>query len=159
VLQFAHSIRLLIAVLSNLTNQTFFSFRDWRQKMRKLALTVIALALTGSAHAADMSARKAAPPPAPARNWAGSYIGFNGGGVWGTTRPGLVVQNMGVGPGGAVGYFNVPNIPGVVAGASNQFNNTGSMFGGHFGYLLQAGNFKMHLIPSLSTNRSAQIGY
>jgi len=87
------------------------------------ALAAAALALTGSAHAA---------PP----NWAGYYIGFNGGAVEGTTNTGLGVIN---GPGPF--YFTPGNIPAVVAGGTNQFNNTGSMFGGQFGYMLQAGNF------------------
>jgi outer membrane immunogenic protein len=96
------------------------------------ALAAAALAFTGPAHAADMPAVKAAPPPAP--TWEGYYIGFNGGGVWGITTTDIAVFN---GPG--LGYFNVPNIPGVQAGARNSFNNSGSIFGGQIGMLWQKG--------------------
>lgn len=49
--------------------------------MKKLALSLIAIAgLTGQALAADMAV-KAAPPIAPLMTWTGFYVGINGGGA------------------------------------------------------------------------------
>ena len=49
--------------------------------MKKLALSLIAVAgLTGPALAADMAV-KALPPVAPLMTWTGFYVGINGGGA------------------------------------------------------------------------------
>ncbi|KAF2992274.1 outer membrane beta-barrel protein [Methylocystis sp. MJC1] len=55
--------------------------------MKKIALSVAALALTaGSALSADLPSRKAPPvlppPPPPAPLWTGFYVGLNAGGTW-----------------------------------------------------------------------------
>jgi outer membrane immunogenic protein len=54
--------------------------------MKKIALSVAALALTaGSALAADLPSRKAPPayiPPPPPPLWTGFYVGLNAGGTW-----------------------------------------------------------------------------
>jgi outer membrane immunogenic protein len=54
--------------------------------MKKIALSVAALALTaGSALAADLPSRKGPPmlpPPPPPPMWTGFYVGLNAGGTW-----------------------------------------------------------------------------
>ena len=54
--------------------------------MKKIAYSLAALALTaGSALAADLPSRKAAPilpPPPPPPMWTGFYVGLNAGGTW-----------------------------------------------------------------------------
>src|SRR6202790_1412705 len=80
----------------------------WGKTMRKLVLATAALALTGSAYAADMPLLKAPPMVAP--SWTGLYIGINGGGEWGRVDPGLVVPPNGyTGPPGGpgLGNFNI----------------------------------------------------
>jgi outer membrane immunogenic protein len=55
-------------------------------KLLLVSIALIALALTGSANAADMPVKAPvykAPPPVPAYNWTGFYIGGYGGGAWG----------------------------------------------------------------------------
>jgi outer membrane immunogenic protein len=81
--------------------------------MKKIALSVAALAIsTGSALAADLPSRKAAPvlppPPPPAPMWTGFYVGLNAGGTWADSNR----QTIGVGP--------VAFTPGFPAGNADQ---------------------------------------
>jgi outer membrane immunogenic protein len=67
--------------------------------MKKIALSVAALAISaGSALAADLPSRKAPPllppPPPPAPLWTGFYVGLNAGGTWANSN----LQTLGVGP-------------------------------------------------------------
>jgi outer membrane immunogenic protein len=74
--------------------------------MKKLLLALTAAAaLTGSAYAADLSARmpmKAPPPAVPVASWTGCYIGGGGGyGVWNQENQGFfdpVLARRGAGP-------------------------------------------------------------
>ena len=91
---------------------------------------IAALALTGSAYAADMQApvyRKAPPPIMQVYSWTGFYIGLNGGYSWGrsTTTASLFNDTTGV----------------LLATATNKFNLNGGVFGGQAGYNWQSGNF------------------
>src|SRR5579872_1649273 len=52
------------------------------------SLGLLAIALTGAAHAADLSAPPMiykGPPPAPSYMWQGFYLGANGGFAWGSS--------------------------------------------------------------------------
>jgi outer membrane immunogenic protein len=55
---------------------------SWVFVMRKFAISVAALAFSGSAFAADMAVKAPPAPPPPAYNWTGAYIGANIGGGW-----------------------------------------------------------------------------
>src|SRR5450631_411138 len=101
--------------------------------MRKLAIVAAALALSGSAYAADMPLLKA-PPMAAAPSWTGWYIGVNGGGVWGRSDPGLALASN-AGGGLALGDFGA-----ITALTSAPMNNSGGLAGGQVGYLLQSGS-------------------
>jgi outer membrane immunogenic protein len=84
---------------------------------------IAALALTGSALAADMPLK--APPPALSMfNWTGFYLGLDGGYSWGRSRTRATVSN----------------VTGDLGTASNSFNLDGGIFGGQIGYNWQAGN-------------------
>jgi len=89
-------------------------------------VAIAALAFAGLAHAAPPMPPPGPPPFVP--QWAGYYIGVNGGGIEGTTRTGinLTFPNS---------YFNVGNQPQVNATADGSFNNSGSIIGGQFGYM------------------------
>lgn len=94
--------------------------------MKKLLLGMIgAVALSGSAMAADLAARPyKAPPPyiAPIYDWTGFYIGGNGG--WGRTH-----NCWGVIPAGGVLV------------ADGCIDRDGGMLGGQVGYRWQSGQF------------------
>jgi outer membrane immunogenic protein len=49
------------------------------------AATIAVLAALTPARAADLPLPEKMPPPSPATNWSGFYIGLEGGGVWGHT--------------------------------------------------------------------------
>lgn len=76
--------------------------------MKKFALGMLAaVAMTGSAFAADMAPRYTkAPPPAPVvvYSWTGCYIGGNVGGGWERTR-----QNPRIGQNGPAGFIPLPD--------------------------------------------------
>jgi outer membrane immunogenic protein len=84
------------------------------------ALTVALAATTITAHAADLPARPAYPPPAaaPVYNWTGIYLGINGGYGWGSQDPLSLITNQ-----------------------YDEFNTdmNGWMFGGTFGAQIQSG--------------------
>jgi outer membrane immunogenic protein len=53
--------------------------------MKKLMIaTALVASMAGFAQAADMYVK--APPPAPAYNWTGWYVGINGGGAWSSSE-------------------------------------------------------------------------
>ncbi len=97
--------------------------------MKKILLSAVALAaLTGSALAADLPSRKAAPvlpPPPPPPMWTGFYAGLNIGGGWGA--------------GG--GNSNIWNLDGMNGGVTNNIggrNGSGGVIGGgQIGYNYQ----------------------
>ncbi|PPQ35065.1 outer membrane immunogenic protein [Rhodoblastus acidophilus] len=78
--------------------------------MRNVLLSTVAvLALTGSAIAADLPSRKAAPAyiaPVPAFSWTGFYVGIEGGADFLSTKDaaGVKVDRTGGLLGGVVGY-------------------------------------------------------
>jgi outer membrane immunogenic protein len=100
--------------------------------MRKLAIAAAALAVSGSAYAADMPLLKAPPKAAAPPSWSGFYIGVNGGYDWGHTDTGLVIS------GG--GFFAGTAGPATIQSSSNQIQNSGGLAGGQVGYLLQLGS-------------------
>ena len=91
---------------------------------------IAALALTGTANAADMPApvyRKAPPPVVQVYSWTGFYIGLNGGYSWGhSDTTGSLFNNTS----GAL----------IVTGQT-KFNLNGGVFGGQAGYNWQSGSF------------------
>jgi outer membrane immunogenic protein len=103
--------------------------------MKRLLFAVSMLAAgTMAASAADMAPYTKAPVmPAPVASWGGFYIGINGGGAWGRTDTSLAATN------GAVGFFDLVNIPGVNAAGNNRINSSGGIAGGQIGYLWQGG--------------------
>jgi len=89
-------------------------------------VAIAALAFASMAHAANMPMPASGPPPWVPQ-WAGYYIGVNGGGIEGTTRTGInFIANT---PAPLV----PANVPAVTAASS--FNNSGSIIGGQFGYM------------------------
>jgi len=79
---------------------------------------IAALAVTGSAIAADLSrpVLKAPPPPVAVFSWTGFYLGLNGGYSWGRSRTTGTLSNATTGA--------------LIATASNRFNLNGPLFGG-----------------------------
>ncbi len=90
--------------------------------------TIAALAVTGSAIAADLSRPILKAPPAPLAvfSWTGFYLGLNGGYSWGRSRTTGTLSNATTGA--------------VLATGVNSFNLNGGVFGGQIGYNWQAGN-------------------
>jgi outer membrane immunogenic protein len=121
--------------------------------MKKLALSVAALAISaGAALAADLPSRKAPilpPPPPPPPMWTGFYVGLNAGGAWSGNNG----QYIGVGPvattpGSAFDIAQGYGIPAYQAFSSAasastfNSNNGGFIGGGQIGYNWQfMGNF------------------
>jgi outer membrane immunogenic protein len=104
--------------------------------MRKIALAAIALAVSGTAYAADMPVKALLVAPISA-SWTGWYVGINGGGVWGTAD-----TSVSFSPGGGNNYAPISGGSAiVVATGSNRINNSGGLVGGQFGYLWQNGRF------------------
>ena len=98
--------------------------------MKTLLLTTVALAALGLAPAvaADLAPRSYAKAPAlatPLPNWAGFYIGLNGGGAWSKNCWDLVTLAGGATPAVSEGCHNA----------------TGGVVGGQVGYRWQASNW------------------
>jgi outer membrane immunogenic protein len=120
--------------------------------MKKVALTVAALALTvGSALAADLPSRKAPPmlppPPPPPPMWTGFYVGLNVGGTWANSNQqviavGPVAASPGWPHGSALdtGSFLAAFSAAGSASGFNNGNNGGFIGGGQIGYNWQAFN-------------------
>jgi outer membrane immunogenic protein len=109
--------------------------------MKKIALTVAALAVTaGSALAADLPSRKGPPmlpPPPPPPLWTGFYVGLNAGGTWGNNNSITVASTN---------FFNNtpilsplgttygPAAALATSGVINGSSNSGFIGGGQVGY-------------------------
>jgi outer membrane immunogenic protein len=115
--------------------------------MKKLLTTFTVLALTaGSALAADLPSRKAAPvlppPPPPPPMWTGFYVGLNAGATWTNSNH----QTIGVGPISPFqnyrpwhsSKYDAGEIAAISTAASasgfNNGNNVGFIGGGQIGY-------------------------
>ena len=127
--------------------------------MKKILLSAVSLAvLTGSALAADLPSRKAAPvlpPPPPPPMWTGFYAGLNIGGGWDAGNGNGNAWNLygmnggvtnamsgGVIGGGQIGYnYQISSLAlggmGALIGAEADFQGTsmGSSTGSQYGYL------------------------
>ena len=93
---------------------------------RQLLVTVSTLALTGIASAADLPARmpvKAMPAPVIVQQWAGPYIGINGGAIWHRQESDTYAAS------GTVPYA-----------LDRKVTATGGMVGGQVGYNWQSQN-------------------
>jgi outer membrane immunogenic protein len=55
--------------------------------MRTVLGIAMAIAISGSAMAADLALRAPVVAPAPGYNWSGIYLGLNGGYMWGQQDP------------------------------------------------------------------------
>jgi outer membrane immunogenic protein len=102
-------------------------------KMKKFAISVAALAIsTGSALAADLPSRKAAPilppPPPPAPIWTGFYVGLNAGGTWADSS--ATVTSLPLLPGAEV-------LAGLASGGLSGNSSGGFIGGGQIGYNYQ----------------------
>jgi outer membrane immunogenic protein len=90
--------------------------------MKKILLaSVSAFALAGTAFGADMTAPAFKAPPLPVANWAGFYLGIDGG----VARHDAEFNDLG-------GFFG---------GGSNNTSKTGGVFGGYAGYNFQDRSF------------------
>lgn len=101
--------------------------------MKKFAISVAALAIsTGSALAADLPSRKAAPilppPPPPAPIWTGFYVGLNAGGTWADSS--ATVTSLPLLPGAEV-------LAGLASGGLSGNSSGGFIGGGQIGYNYQ----------------------
>jgi len=86
--------------------------------MKKIMFPILSLiASLGTAQAADVVSRKAAPPPPPAPLWTGAYVGANLGGGWARQGTG------GISGGAQIGY-NRQITPLFVAGLEADFQAT-----------------------------------
>jgi outer membrane immunogenic protein len=113
-------------------------------EMKKVALSVAALALAaGSALAADLPSRKGPPvlppPPPPPPMWTGFYVGLNAGGTWAnsnnvtTTAIGLPGTDWAtIAPLGLFGNGQEPALS--ASGVFGRGNNGGFIGGGQVGY-------------------------
>jgi outer membrane immunogenic protein len=99
--------------------------------MKKLAFTVAALAISGSAFAADLPSRKAAPviAPPPPPMWTGFHVGLNAGGTWGNNN-GVNVTTWPVGTYAS----NNPSYWALGNGTVSTGNGSGFIGGGQVGY-------------------------
>jgi outer membrane immunogenic protein len=101
--------------------------------MKTYALLSAGLLFAGSAYAANLPLPPAAAPAATP-NWDGVYIGGNGGGVWGDTTTNLTLWTNSIATLGGPALNN-PIESELVGTSNNRFHNSGSMFGGQFGYM------------------------
>ncbi len=109
--------------------------------MKKVALSVAALALTaGSALAADLPSRKGPPmlpPPPPPPMWTGFYVGLNAGGTWANSNNISTVAAPIAVP-SAVNPAAWGPLAGALALSASSFigggNNGGFIGGGQVGY-------------------------
>jgi outer membrane immunogenic protein len=117
--------------------------------MKKIALSLTALALTAaSAFAADLPSRKGPPvlppPPPPPPLWTGFYAGLNAGYGFGTNSN---VSNIAFGQPGAAGYDRDWDVTrqttlgagGALTGFGGKANQSGFIGGGQVGYNYQWG--------------------
>jgi outer membrane immunogenic protein len=117
-----------------------------RIKMKKIALSFAALAISaGSALAADLPSRKAAPmlppPPPPAPLWTGFYVGLNAGGTWANSNmqaiavgPVAYTDGYPIGRQGALSSHLAAFSSAATVSAANSGANSGFIGGGQIGY-------------------------
>ena len=132
---------------------------------RILLASVGAIALAGSAFAADLPSRAPPPvyvPPAPVFTWTGVYVGGQIGYAWGQSDP--TISDGGYANGFTPIPIPIPTTPGITAFASsapapfdpftsysysdfNRFNNNanGVIGGAHVGYNYQINQFVLGL--------------
>jgi outer membrane immunogenic protein len=103
------------------------------------AASLVGLAISGSAMAADLPV-KALPAVPAVYNWTGWYAGVNFGGVFGQTDPNLIIDDS-VGRYYTFGAGQAANTSTVSALGSQRFNNSGFTGGGQIGALWQTGTF------------------
>jgi outer membrane immunogenic protein len=109
--------------------------------MRKFfvcAASLVGLAISGSAWAADMPVK--AVPVAAVYDWTGWYAGVNFGGVFGQTDPNLIIDDS-LGRYFTFGVSQAANTSTVSAVGSSRFTNSGFTGGGQIGALWQRGTF------------------
>ncbi|MGD9545726.1 MAG: outer membrane protein [Methylocystis sp.] len=111
---------------------------------KALSVAALAVALTGSALAADLPSYKAPPPPPlpPPPLWTGFYVGLNAGGTWGNSNNIYVssfpiFRTPGLGP---VLFSNAAALGGTGVFSSN---SGGFIGGGQVGYNWQFYNGKV----------------
>jgi opacity protein-like surface antigen len=64
-------------------DDSIFRVPSVRDFLNFIGGSVLAVSVAlGAAQAADIPLKAKAPPPAPAMNWTGWYVGFNAGGIW-----------------------------------------------------------------------------
>ena len=106
--------------------------------MNKLLLSAASFALlTGSALAADLPSRKAAPilpPPPPAPMWSGFYAGLNAGGTWTNSNTINSATALTYGGAGSADFYTAALLSGPRASSTNG----GFIGGGQIGYNWQA---------------------
>jgi outer membrane immunogenic protein len=110
-----------------------------RIDMKKtLSVAALAIALTGSAFAADLPHYKAPlpPPPPPPPLWTGFYVGLNAGGTWANSNR-LTLTNAPFVIDPAAGLVAIGPATAAALGASGIFstsNSAGFIGGGQIGY-------------------------
>ena len=122
--------------------------------MKKIALSLAALALSaGAAVAADLPSRKAAPilpPPPPPPMWTGFYVGLNAGGTWANSSS---IQTIGAPLFANPGIANSGAIANGLALSANAWQsgngNGGFIGGGQIGYNWQ---FFNNLVTGVETD-------
>ncbi|MGH6811692.1 MAG: outer membrane protein [Methylocella sp.] len=110
---------------------------------RTLLASAGAMALTGTALAADLPSRAPPPvylPPPPVFTWTGLYVGLNAGGTWSSSNTVDVdtvdaFGNPGLGGGPAAGVASA-----ALATANVPVSTSGFIGGGQIGYNLQFAN-------------------
>jgi len=97
---------------------------------RLLTLLCALIGFSGSAFAADLPPAPPVkapavyvPPVVPVYNWAGVYVGINGGWGWGSAK------------------YTIPVQSGFPTGVSNTFSDNGGVVGGTLGVNFQTGGF------------------
>ncbi len=95
--------------------------------MRKLALAVAMLVVTGTSALADGSIKDA--PVVVAPTWEGAYVGLQIGGLWADWNSSNAISDPGIGP------FTDPGFP------LGGFDGSGVTGGMHFGFNHQMGSF------------------
>jgi opacity protein-like surface antigen len=107
--------------------------------MKKLAITIAAIALIGTpAFAADMAVKAPPPPPAPVYNWTGWYAGFNFGAGFGTSNNATTTSTSVAD--GLAQFFPGTTPSGSLAGANSGvagLNQSGPIGGVQIGYNFQ----------------------
>jgi len=106
---------------------------------RMLLASVGAIALAGTAFAADLPLRAPPPvyvPPPPVMTWTGFYVGLNAGGTWGSNSVDVTTVPLNAFTGNA--FPGPTSIAAALAATGTQSANTGGFIGGgQIGYNYQ----------------------